>query len=205
MKCPNCGSENCQYVATTETHGKSFSVSNACCGSILLGPIGVLCGACGTGVQSKTHEYWICNTCGRRFNQYEANKIMENEAQKIDRFVFYKEVQAKTIETEEMYETKLGERIKEGTELYLIPSFDKSEIIKSNPIVEDKRIESMKSVIGGVLDKNELVHLILPNERIVFAEKGIIYNNCNHGITTQIRLYVFKLCDYIFKWMLDYR
>ncbi len=143
----------------------------------------------GTGVQSKTHEYWICNTCGRRFNQYEANKIMENEAQKIDRFVFYKEVQAKTIETEEMYETKLGERIKEGTELYLIPSFDKSEIIKSNPIVEDKRIESMKSVIGGVLDKNELVHLILPNERIVFAEKGIIYNNCNHGITTQIRLY----------------
>ena len=55
MKCPNCGSENCQYVATTETHGKSFSVSNACCGSILLGPIGVLCGACGTGVQSKTH------------------------------------------------------------------------------------------------------------------------------------------------------
>ena len=89
MKCPNCGSENCQYVATTETHGKSFSVSNACCGSILLGPIGVLCGACGTGVQSKTHEYWICNTCGRRFNQYEANKIMENEAQKIDRFVFY--------------------------------------------------------------------------------------------------------------------
>lgn len=29
MKCPNCGSENCQYVATTETHGKSFSVSNA--------------------------------------------------------------------------------------------------------------------------------------------------------------------------------
>ena len=52
-----------------------------------------------------------------------------------------------------MYETKLGERIKEGTELYLIPSFDKSEIIKSNPIVEDKRIESMKSVIGGVLGK----------------------------------------------------
>ena len=47
--------------------------------------------------------------------------------------------------------------------------------------MEDKRIESMKSVIGGVLDKNELVHLILPNERIVFAEKGIIYNNCNHG------------------------
>ena len=35
-----------------------------------------------------------------------------------------------------MYETKLGERIKEGTELYLIPSFDKSEIIKSNRIMD---------------------------------------------------------------------
>ena len=57
MKCPNCGSENCQFIATTETHGKSFSFSNACCGSILLGPIGILCGACGTGVHSKTHEY----------------------------------------------------------------------------------------------------------------------------------------------------
>lgn len=21
MKCPNCGSENCQYITTTETHG----------------------------------------------------------------------------------------------------------------------------------------------------------------------------------------
>ena len=43
MKCPNCGSENCQYITTTETHGKGFSASNACCGSILLGPLGVLC------------------------------------------------------------------------------------------------------------------------------------------------------------------
>ena len=88
MKCPNCGSENCQFIATTETHGKSFSFSNACCGSILLGPIGILCGACGTGVHSKTHEYWICNTCGKRFNQYEARKSMEADAHRIEKFTF---------------------------------------------------------------------------------------------------------------------
>ena len=33
------------------------------------------------------------------------------------------------------------------------------------------------------------MHLIFPDERLVIAEKGIIYNNCNYGFTTQIRLY----------------
>ena len=186
MKCPNCGSENCQYITTTETHGKGFSASNACCGSILLGPLGVLCGACGTGVHSTTHEYWICNTCGRRFNQYEAKKVMEDEVRKIKEFVFYKEVQA---DTDEHYETRLGEKIKEGTELYLDSVFAKEEIIKTNPVVEDKRLEAIKYGIVEVLDKNELVHMIFPDERIVFAEKGIIYNNFNYGLPAQIRLY----------------
>ena len=189
MKCPNCGSENCQYITTTETHGKGFSASNACCGSILLGPLGVLCGACGTGVHSTTHEYWICNTCGRRFNQYEAKKVMEDEVRKIKEFVFYKEVQAKTANTDEHYETRLGEKIKEGTALYLDSVFAKEEIIKTNPVVEDKRLEAIKYGIVEVLDKNELVHMIFPDERIVFAEKGIIYNNFNYGLPAQIRLY----------------
>lgn len=189
MKCPNCGSENCQYITTTETHGKGFSASNACCGSILLGPLGVLCGACGTGVHSTTHEYWICNTCGRRFNQYEAKKVMEDEVRKIKEFVFYKEVQAKTANTDEHYETSLGEKIKEGTALYLDSVFAKEEIIKTNPVVEDKRLEAIKYGIVEALDKNELVHMIFPDERIVFAEKGIIYNNFNYGLPTQIRLY----------------
>lgn len=189
MKCPNCGSENCQYITTTETHGKGFSASNACCGSILLGPLGVLCGACGTGVHSTTHEYWICNTCGRRFNQYEAKKVMEDEVRKIKEFVFYKEVQAKTANTDEHYETRLGEKIKEGTALYLDSVFAKEEIIKTNPVVEDKRLEAIKYGIVEALDKNELVHMIFPDERIVFAEKGIIYNNFNYGLPMQIRLY----------------
>lgn len=189
MKCPNCGSENCQYITTTETHGKGFSASNACCGSILLGPLGVLCGACGTGVHSTTHEYWVCNTCGRRFNQYEAKKVMEDEVRKIKEFVFYKEVQAKTANTDEHYETRLGEKIKEGTALYLDSVFAKEEIIKTNPVVEDKRLEAIKYGIVEALDKNELVHMIFPDERIVFAEKGIIYNNFNYGLPTQIRLY----------------
>ena len=36
MKCPKCGSEDCQYVTNTETYGNSFSFSKACCGSIIM-------------------------------------------------------------------------------------------------------------------------------------------------------------------------
>lgn len=189
MKCPKCGSEDCQYVTNTETYGNSFSFSKACCGSILLGPIGILCGSCGAGVYSETHEYWICNTCGRRFSKHEAQKNMEREAKKIEKFMFYKEIQAKSMNVNDVYETELGEKIKEGTELYLDIAFDKTEIIKTNPLLEDKRIEDIKNVIGSVLNKNELVHLIFPDEKLIFAEKGIIYNNYNYGMTTQIRLY----------------
>lgn len=67
--------------------------------------------------------------------------------------MFYKEIQAKSMNVNDVYETELGEKIKEGTELYLDIAFDKTEIIKTNPLVEDKRIEDIKNVIGSVLNK----------------------------------------------------
>jgi|GEM_PF-1135123 len=42
IHCPNCGSKNVNFV-TSET-GTDFDKSNACCGYILLGPLGLLCG-----------------------------------------------------------------------------------------------------------------------------------------------------------------
>ena len=42
MKCPNCGSENCQYITTTETHGGGISWGDACCGTMLLIVLGTL-------------------------------------------------------------------------------------------------------------------------------------------------------------------
>ena len=41
--CPKCGSKNIHFVNKTQG-GRDFSVSNACCGTILFGPIGLLCG-----------------------------------------------------------------------------------------------------------------------------------------------------------------
>lgn len=67
MACPRCGNPNLQIITETNTTGKDFSASKGCCGAILLGPIGILCGACGKGKQVNTINYWICPNCGNRF------------------------------------------------------------------------------------------------------------------------------------------
>ena len=51
MKCPRCGNENCSVINETTTTGKDFSAGKGCLGALLLGPLGVLCGACGKGKQ----------------------------------------------------------------------------------------------------------------------------------------------------------
>ena len=65
MKCLRCGSENCQYVSKVSSKG--FSASKGCCGFLLFsGPIGLLCGLCGSG-KTTTQTYWVCHNCGNRF------------------------------------------------------------------------------------------------------------------------------------------
>lgn len=68
MKCPKCGNtENLQAVTETSSTGKDFSVGKGCCGAILFGPIGILCGACGKGKRINSTTYWLCPQCGNRF------------------------------------------------------------------------------------------------------------------------------------------
>lgn len=67
MKCPKCGENNSQIINEVTSTGKDFSASKGCCGAILLGPIGILCGACGKGRQTQNHQYWICNNCGKKW------------------------------------------------------------------------------------------------------------------------------------------
>lgn len=75
MKCPNCGSENIQFG--TSTNGGGFSLSNSCCGYLALGPLGLLCGACGSG--TSTEEFWICQGCGHKFTNREGQRAKERE------------------------------------------------------------------------------------------------------------------------------
>lgn len=67
MKCMRCGNDNCQIVNQVKSKGKDFSASKGCCGAVLLGPIGLLCGACGKGKQVSTDNFWVCNNCGYKW------------------------------------------------------------------------------------------------------------------------------------------
>jgi hypothetical protein len=62
--CPKCGSMNIQVVSQTETKG--FGAGKGCLGTILMGPIGFLCGLCGMG-KGKTEAVRMCANCGKKF------------------------------------------------------------------------------------------------------------------------------------------
>ena len=73
MNCPRCGSANIQFG--TNTHSGGFSAGKGCCGYFLLGPLGLLCGACGS--KTKTDEFWVCQKCGNRFTAKEAQLVQQ--------------------------------------------------------------------------------------------------------------------------------
>lgn len=68
MKCPKCGENNSQIINEVTTSGKDFSAGKGCCGAILMGPIGILCGSCGKGKQIHNNQYWVCNNCGNKWS-----------------------------------------------------------------------------------------------------------------------------------------
>ena len=65
--CPCCGSNDILPVSEVSTKGKDFNASDACCGFLLCGPIGLLFGATGKGKQTTTTTYWLCKGCGNKF------------------------------------------------------------------------------------------------------------------------------------------
>ncbi|MBQ7109058.1 MAG: hypothetical protein IJN99_01700 [Clostridia bacterium] len=73
MICPKCGSDNVQF--STKTSGGGYSAGKGFCGWLLLGPLGFLCGACGS--KTSTEEFWICNNCGQKFSKEQAADIMK--------------------------------------------------------------------------------------------------------------------------------
>lgn len=68
QQCPSCGGRNCTLMTETTTKKGGYSASDGCCGYILFGPIGLLCGACGSGEETTTKTYWMCQNCGNKFN-----------------------------------------------------------------------------------------------------------------------------------------
>lgn len=67
LHCPRCGSYDITPVSEVSTKGKDFNAGDACCGYMLCGPLGLLCGATGKGKQITTTTYWVCKCCGNKF------------------------------------------------------------------------------------------------------------------------------------------
>ena len=67
LHCPRCGSHDIMPVSEVSTKGKDFNAGDACCGYMLCGPLGLLCGATGKGKQTTTNTYWMCKGCGNKF------------------------------------------------------------------------------------------------------------------------------------------
>lgn len=69
-----------QYLAETEysttVKTKGYSGSMGCLGWFLFGPLGLLCGNCGSGkstanVNTETSHSWVCRNCGKKFRPIE--------------------------------------------------------------------------------------------------------------------------------------
>ena len=76
LLCPKCGSDDLTCVTDQKLSGKGFSGAKGCCGYIILGPIGILCGACGKGQKLETSQAFICKTCGNKFKPKNAFQKM---------------------------------------------------------------------------------------------------------------------------------
>ena len=69
VTCPRCGGRDCQPINEQYTSGGGYDAGNGCCGYLLLGPIGLLCGACGSETKTTNVLYWVCKNCGHKFRR----------------------------------------------------------------------------------------------------------------------------------------
>jgi len=66
MNCPRCGGF-CTIINETETTYGSYGLGKGCCGYIIFGWVGLLCGLLGMKPRSKSRSYWVCQNCGKKF------------------------------------------------------------------------------------------------------------------------------------------
>lgn len=67
MKCPYCGSEHTTTIVDRRTNQKDYSLGSGCCGYLLFGVWGLLCGLCGAGTETTESVTHVCNDCGKTF------------------------------------------------------------------------------------------------------------------------------------------
>ena len=175
MKCPNCGSENCQFITYSQTNTKFLNSKNACCGSICMGPIGLLFGLIGSGSTTTTHEYWICHDCGLKFSSQAAReniKRLEDEKKSRTEFTFFKELPS--------YDTKLELELWKTFEEYyqekIVGSIFESDVVVYNPSVLNEKLEQLKHESASVLGETaEILFAITDNNSFCATADAIVW------------------------------
>ena len=76
-RCPRCGSSNLQVVMSQDTSatGGGYSGGKGCLGFLLFGPLGLLCGSCGskTKIESSNRTGLVCIDCGSEVQRANAS------------------------------------------------------------------------------------------------------------------------------------
>ena len=67
IKCPRCGATGCTPQYKQNVSGGGYGCCSGGLGALVLGPLGLLCGACGRSVKSTNTLVWICPNCGHEF------------------------------------------------------------------------------------------------------------------------------------------
>lgn len=68
--CPHCGApySNCVPLVKSELSGSGgYSLFSGCCGTVLLGPLGLLCGLRRQSFSTSNQTWWACRRCGKEF------------------------------------------------------------------------------------------------------------------------------------------
>ncbi len=177
MKCPNCGSNNCQFISNTITHNSGFGFGDACCGYICLGPIGLLCGLCNMDQETKIKEYWVCQECGTKFSAKDMQKAIEQKKEKTT-FVFFKEnpdyeINAGQSQLWELFEKYYNEKICGG--------ILEKVVLTKNPSMEDPGLEKLKSDVTTVYGETaNILFAVTIGDGICISEDSIVWKG--HGV-----------------------
>lgn len=80
--CPKCRSADLEVTTetNTQTTGGGYSAGKGCLGALMFGPLGALCGACGSQqtIKQESKTYFVCKKCGHKF------RLIEDELKELD-------------------------------------------------------------------------------------------------------------------------
>lgn len=78
IKCPKCGAVGCMPQYKQNVSGGGYGCCSGGLGALVLGPLGLLCGACGRSTKTTNTLVWICPKCGHEFRVQSKQEAKRN-------------------------------------------------------------------------------------------------------------------------------